>query len=263
MSAALAHIEQPAQEAEAAPPLLIAHGLFGSARNFNSLARRFATDRRVVMVDMRNHGGSPWDDDCSYAAMAGDLGGAVRELCGGRAAVLGHSMGGKAAMALALTEPGLVSSLIVADIAPVAYAHSHEGYIAAMQGVDLSRVTRRGEADPMLAEAVPEAALRAFLLQNLVIEGGVARWRLNLDALARGMGALTAWPDDLARRRFDGPALFLRGGASDYAGAQTEGAIRAQFPAAEIETVPGAGHWLHAEAPEAFATAVTGWLARG
>jgi len=248
--------------AETAPPLLIAHGLFGSARNFNALGKRLAADRRVVMVDMRNHGASPWDPDCAYTAMAGDLAAAVRDRCGGRAVVLGHSMGGKAAMALALTEPALLAGLIVADIAPVAYAHTHDGYIAAMKGVDLSRVARRSDADPMLAGAVPEPPLRAFLLQNLVIEEGRARWRINLDALERGMGTLTGWPAEWPHPAHSGPVLFLRGGASGYAGPGTEPAIRAHFPAAEIETVPGAGHWLHAEKPDAFAAAVSGWLER-
>ena len=115
----------------------------------------------------------------------------------------------------------------------------------------------------MLAAAVPEAPLRAFLLQNLVIEEGRARWRINLDALGRGMGDLTGWPDGWRRAPHAGPVLFLRGGASDYAGARTEPAIHAHFPAAEIETLPGAGHWLHAEQPDAFAAAVTRWLDRG
>jgi len=263
VSLPLAHQIHAAAEGETAPPLLIAHGLFGAARNFAGLARRLARRRRVVAVDMRNHGASPWDAACSYPALAGDLAAAVRDLCGGRASVLGHSMGGKAAMALALTEPDLLDGLIVADIAPVAYDHTHDGYVAAMAGADLSGVTRRSEVDPMLASAVLEAPLRAFLLQNLVIEEGHARWRINLDALAQGMDDLTGWPGDWPRAPHEGPALFLRGGASDYAGASTEQAIRAHFPAAEIETLPGAGHWLHAEQPDAFAGAVTRWLDRG
>ena len=262
MSLDLAQIVHAPEGPETAPPLLIAHGLFGSARNFNALGRRFARGRRVVMVDMRNHGASPWSDDCAYPAMAADLAAAVRRHCGGRAVVLGHSMGGKAAMALALSEPDLLAGLIVADIAPVAYPHSHAPYIAAMKAVDLSRVARRGDADAMLADAVPEPPLRAFLLQNLVIEQGGARWRVNLDALERAMPVLTGFPDDLPQAAHDGPALFLRGEASDYAGPETEAAIRARFPAAEIETLPGAGHWLHAERPDAFAASVTAWLDR-
>lgn len=258
----LAHIEHPAAGPETAPPLLIAHGLFGSARNFNVLGRKLATDRRVVMVDMRNHGASPWDVDCGYAAMAADLAEAVRRHCGGQGVVLGHSMGGKAAMALALSEPDLLAGLIVADIAPVKYTHTHAPYIEAMRRVYLARAGRRSDADPMLAEAVPEPALRAFLLQNLLIEEGRARWRINLDALEAGMDTLTGFPHDLPRDTWDGPALFLRGSESDYAAPSTEPAIRAMFPKAGIETVQGAGHWLHAEQPDAFLAAVEGWLAR-
>ncbi len=177
MPVTLTHLEHQAAEGKQHPPLLIAHGLFGSARNFNSLGRRLATTRRVVMVDMRNHGASPWDPDNSYPAMADDLAEAVTRLCGGRAVVLGHSMGGKAAMTLALSRPQLLAGLIVADIAPVPHEHSHLNYIKAMQAVDLARVTRRSDADPMLSGVIPEPMLRSFLLQNLVVEGGRASWR--------------------------------------------------------------------------------------
>jgi len=244
------------------PPLLIAHGLFGSARNFNTLGRKLASDRRVILADMRNHGGSPWADEMSYEAMAADLAAVIDRHAGGRAVVLGHSMGGKAAMALALTAPDSVAGLIVADIAPVAYGHSHSGYLAAMQTVDLSAVTRRSDADPMLAGAIPDPGLRAFILQNLAIEGGAGAWRLNLAALAANMEALIGWPASLAGRVHDGAALFLHGGASDYVAPEHHAAVRAQFPQARIEALPGAGHWLHAEQPGPFLAAVEGWLAR-
>ncbi|NIP75226.1 MAG: alpha/beta fold hydrolase, partial [Xanthomonadales bacterium] len=124
MAVELNHIEHPASGDETGPPLLIAHGLFGSARNFNTLGRRLAAGRRVVMVDMRNHGDSPWDKSNAYADMAADLAEAVDRLCGGRAVVLGHSMGGKAAMTMALSHPGRLAGLIVADIAPVPHEHT-------------------------------------------------------------------------------------------------------------------------------------------
>lgn len=260
MPVTLAHLEHPAADGESAPPLLIAHGLFGSARNFNSLARRLATTRRVVMVDMRNHGASPWEPDNSYPALAGDLAEAAERLCSGRAVVLGHSMGGKAAMVLALTRPELLAGLIVADIAPVPHTHSHLNYIKAMQGVDLDRVMRRSDADPMLAGAVPEPMLRSFLLQNLIVEDGRARWRLNLSALEANMAPLLDFPADLPEPAFEGPALFLHGGASPYVPPETHPRIRALFPDAEIEALAGAGHWLHAERPEAFLGKVAGWL---
>ena len=260
MPVSLIHLEHPAANGESDPPLLIAHGLFGSARNFNTLGKRLATTRRVAMVDMRNHGQSPWNKDNSYPAMAEDLAEAAERLCGGKAVVLGHSMGGKAAMTLALSRPELLAGLIVADIAPVPHTHTHLAYIEAMQAIDLSQISRRAEADSMLADAVAEPMLRSFLLQNLTVEDGRAEWRINLDALEANMAALLDFPADLPEPTFDGPAYFLHGGASPYVAPETHPRIRALFPDAEIEALPGAGHWLHAEQPEAFLGKVEGWL---
>ncbi len=260
MPVTLTHLEHPAAQGELEPPLLIAHGLFGSARNFNTLGRRLATTRRVVMVDMRNHGQSPWDPDNSYPALAEDLAEAVTRLCGGRAVMLGHSMGGKAAMTLALSRPELLAGLIVADIAPVPHEHSHLNYIKAMQAVDLAQVARRSDADPTLAGTIPEPMLRGFLLQNLVVLDGRASWRINLAALEANMAPLLDFPADLPEAAYEGPAFFLHGGASPYVAPETHPRIRALFPDAEIEALPGAGHWLHAEHPEAFVGKVEGWL---
>ncbi len=246
--------------AEANAPLVIAHGLFGSARNFNTLARKLATNRSVIMVDMRNHGESPWDDDASYAAMASDLAVLIETECSGRAVVLGHSMGGKATMALALTRPELVAGAIVADIAPVAYTHSHLGFVQSMRALDLAKISRRSDADPYLALAIPEAPLRAFILQNLVIEEGVARWRLNLKALEEGMDGLTGWPADLDSERYTGPALFLSGGNSTYMTPEFEPEAQNLFPMADFQVIPGAGHWLHAEKPAEFLASISSWL---
>jgi pimeloyl-ACP methyl ester carboxylesterase len=242
------------------PALIVAHGLFGAAKNWGSLARRMARKRTVIAVDLRNHGDSPWSDHAGYQAMAEDLAETIAREAGGRADMLGHSMGGKAGMALALTAPEAVNRLIVADIAPVDYDHAHGDYIAAMRALDLARVTRRSEADPLLAPHIPQPALRAFILQNLVIEDGAARWRPNLDALERGMEGLLSFPADLPRASWGGPALFLRGGASDYVSDRALPAIRALFPGARVETVEGAGHWLHAEKPEPFLAAVERFL---
>jgi pimeloyl-ACP methyl ester carboxylesterase len=211
---------------------------------------------------MRNHGQSPWAERNDYEAMAEDLADAIERLTEGRAAVLGHSMGGKAAMALAGTYPELVEALIVADIAPVAHEHTHLGYIRAMKAVDLDRVRRRSDADPMLAEAIPEAPLRAFILQNLVVEEGRARWRINLDALEANMDALLDFPDDLPEPAYRGPAYFLHGEKSPYVPPETHSRIRELFPEAEIEALEGTGHWLHAEKPDAFVEKVGGWLER-
>ena len=243
---------------ETRPPLLVANGLFGSARNWGSLSKRLAQTRRVLAVDMRNHGAAPWSDAHGYADMAGDLAETIVAETGGAADVLGHSMGGKAAMTLALTTPGRVGRLIVADIAPVAYGHTHAHEIEAMKKVDLSAVERRSQADRQLAPLLEDRAVRAFLLQSLATGEGGARWQLNLDALGAAMDALVGWPD--VAGRFDGPTLFLSGGASHYVRPEHHAAARALFPAAEFEAMPGAGHWLHAEQPGPFAEAALRFL---
>jgi esterase len=238
-------------------PLVIAHGLFGSARNWGAVAKRLSAGRSVVAVDLRNHGQSGWDRDHSYPALAGDLAEVVARL-GGQADVLGHSMGGKAAMVLALDRPELVRRLVVADIAPVAYGHTQTGYLEAMRGLDLEGVTRRSEADRRLAEAVPDRGVRGFLLQSLAFREAGPEWTLNLEALAAEMPGIMGFPE--GGGRFEGPVLVLRGGASDYVRPEHEAAFRRRFPDLRIETLEGIGHWLHAEAPEPFAAAVARFL---
>ena len=232
------------------PPLLIVHGLFGSGRNWRAIARRMARLRRVTTVDMRNHGDSPRADSQSYADMADDLAETIGAL-GGQADVLGHSMGGKAAMVLALSRPQLVRRLLVADIAPVAYAHSQNHLIAAMRGLDLARIGSRSQADEALSASIDSPQLRAFLLQSLDLEA--RRWRLNLDVLERDMALITGFPE--IEGRFDGPSLFLSGKDSDYVRAEHRARIKALFANARFAKIPGAGHWLHAERPRAFIAA--------
>ncbi|TCP60265.1 pimeloyl-ACP methyl ester carboxylesterase [Rhodovulum bhavnagarense] len=240
-------------------PLLIVHGLFGSARNWGVIATRLAADRPVLSVDMRNHGASAWSDRHRYPEMAADLA-EVIATHGGRADVLGHSMGGKAAMMLALTRPDLVHRLIVADIAPVPYGHTQAHLVAAMQALDLSGVTRRGQADRALSAHVEDRAVRAFLLQSLDLKASPPRWRLNLDALAAEMPHILGWPE-METGTFNGPVLFLSGAASDYVRAEHRARIKALFPAARFARIPGAGHWLHAEKPREFEAAVRAFLA--
>lgn len=234
------------------PTLLVAHGLFGSARNWGVVAKRLAEGREVVAVDMRNHGASPWHDEHSYEAMAGDL----REVMGdGRWDVLGHSMGGKAAMVLALRHPECVRRLVVADIAPAAYGHTQAPLIRAMRAVDLSAVSRRSEVRAQL-EDVPDDGTRDFLCQSLDL--GERRWSLNLDALEREMPRIMGFPD--LDGAFDGPALFLAGADSDYVRPEHHARIRTLFPAATFEAIPGAGHWLHADRPREVEAAVRRFL---
>lgn len=238
-------------------PLLIAHGLFGSARNWGAIAKRLSRQRPVVTVDMRNHGASPWHAEHGYEDMAADLA-HVLALDGRPHDVLGHSMGGKAAMALALSQPQAVRRLVVADIAPVPYGHSQIPLIEAMQAVDLEAVTQRRDADAQLLKAIPEAPVRAFLLQSLDLTGDSPRWRLNLEALRDQMDHVMGFPDPDGR--FENPTLFLSGGASDYVRPEHHEVIRPHFPEAEFETLPGVGHWLHAEAPGPFLEALERFL---
>lgn len=235
-----------------ARPLLIVHGLFGSARNWGAIAKRLSDRREVVAVDMRNHGESAWRDSHSYEDMAADLAGLLTRPTD----VLGHSMGGKAAMLLALTQPENVGKLVVADIAPVAYGHTQMPLIEAMRAVDLSKVETRRDADEQLAVHVAEPGVRAFLLQSLDVKE--RRWRLNLDVLARDMERVLSFPD--VDGRFEGPALFLTGAESDYVRAEHRDHIRAMFPKARFAKLPGAGHWLHADRPREFEEAVRVFL---
>ncbi|MTH58141.1 alpha/beta fold hydrolase [Paracoccus litorisediminis] len=237
------------------PPVLLAHGLFGSGKNLGGLARRLAQTRRVILVDMRNHGDSFHDADHSYPALAGDLAEIIRSV-GGQADVLGHSMGGKSAMMLALTHPETVRKLAVLDIAPYAYAHTQTPLIDAMEGTDLTGLKLRSAADARLAEFVPETGVRAFLLQSLDLKSEPPRWKCNLPALRAQMPNLVGWPADAPKGSFSGPALFLAGAESDYCREPQVEAIRAHFPQAKLRYFAGAGHWLHADRPVEVAEAV-------
>jgi pimeloyl-ACP methyl ester carboxylesterase len=233
-----------------ARPLLIAHGLFGSARNWGVIARRLSDRGPVVGVDMRNHGDSPWFETHSYPEMAADLAAEID----GTWDVLGHSMGGKAAMMLALTQPEKVGKLVVADIAPVAYSHTQMPVIEAMRRVDLATVRDRAEAAEQLGLEDPGVA--AFVLQSLDLKA--RRWRLNLDVLAAEMPKIVGWPE--VTGQFDGPALFLSGATSSYVRREDRDRIKALFPNASFARIPGAGHWLHAEKPREVEAAVRVFL---
>ncbi len=239
------------------PPLLIAHGLFGSARNWGAIAKRMSNDRRVVAVDMRNHGESFRADSQSYPEMAGDLAEVIGWM-GAPVDVIGHSMGGKAAMQLALTRGELVNRLVVADISPVAYGHSQSHLVQAMRDLDLDGLTARSEADRRLSMRVEDASVRAFLLQSLDLKSGPPQWRLNLDVLERDMTMITGWPG--TDGRYDGPVLFLSGAESDYVKPEDRPGIKALFPNARMAKIPGAGHWLHAEKPREFEAALRAFL---
>lgn len=232
------------------PALLIVHGLFGSGRNWGVIAKRLSDTRRVVTVDMRNHGQSPHLPGHSYPEMADDLAEVITHL-GGPVDICAHSMGGKAAMALALTRAALIRKLLIADIAPVSYGHAADqiANISAMRAVDLANLTRRAEANTQLAALGLPEELCQFFTQSLDLKN--KRWLLNLDALEAEMSKIIGWPEDLTGP-FTGPTFFLSGASSDYITAEHRPAIKQLFPKARFAKIPNAGHWLHAENPRAF-----------
>lgn len=229
-------------------PLVLVHGLFGAARNLGILTRALSQGAKVIALDLRNHGESPHGLPMDFATMAGDVVETLDSLGVSRASIIGHSLGGKTAMALALTWPEMVTRLVVMDIAPVAYDHDYEGYVQAMLAMPLSPELTRGEADQALARAVREAPMRAFLLNNLVL-GASPRWRVGLREIQAAMPDLLDWKALPGQRPYTGPALFLRGANSSYVGPEAEGMIDALFPGAVRQSIEGAAHWLHADKP--------------
>jgi len=250
--------------ASLATPILLIHGLFGSAVNWHTIVGRLhallGADRRLIVPDLRNHGQSPHDPILSYEAMAEDLIGLLDQLGIARAALVGHSLGGKVAMWLALNRPERVAALAVVDIAPVTYPARFGREIAALQKLDLRTLDSRRDADTRLVAAIPGAMMRGFLLQNLRKTEAGWGWRFNLAALPGAMAGLGTFPNAQGRQ-FPGPTAFIHGGNSDYVTAAQLPLIRTLFPHAELIAIPGAGHWVHADQPEACARALADVLA--
>jgi esterase len=243
------------QGAPTAPPLVVLHGLFGTLDNWQTLARRWAEEAglRVVSIDLRNHGRSFHSPEHSYALMADDVLALLEHLAldPARLTVLGHSMGGKVAMCLALGYPAHLAQLIVMDIAPRFSNMEHqEDIIAGLQAVDLATIQTRQQAEAALAVHVPQPGVRQFLLKNLYRrEDNSFAWRINLPAL---VASLAAVGEEIASAQpFLKPTLFVRGGKSNYITAEDKlHSIPALFPNSQVVTVPDAGHWLHAEKPD-------------
>ena len=243
------------QDDGAGRAVVVLHGLFGSLSNWKRIARQLAGERRMVTADLRNHGRSPWSDDVSYPAMAEDVAALIDRLGIDAPIIVGHSMGGKVAMTLAQQQPERVAGLVVVDIAPVVYPHSHIDLIHTLLEIDLSAIGSRKDFDAVLSASLPDPALRMFLSQNLVFDDGAYRWRINLRALAAGMDLLTGYPE-LPGAKYPGPACFVYGAESDYVMPQYLPAIRSRFPHATLQRVDGAGHWVHAEAPDRVMSAI-------
>jgi len=260
---------------DAGPRVVFLHGLFGQGRNWATIAKGLAEDgRRVTLLDLPDHGQSPWSERIDYLAMA-DRVAAELVASGEPVTLVGHSMGGKVAMQLALRHPELLRALVVVDIAPVDYPESgtrtddpgeetspFEGFITAMRAIDLDSLASRHEADEALRPAVRSSMVRAFLLQSLVRdrEGSGWRWLLNLDLLARDHAELRRFPDPPPGAVFEGPVLWLAGADSTYVLDQDRDRMSELFPATRLVRVRRAGHWVHSEQPEVFLQAVRAFL---
>lgn len=245
------------QTGDNGPNLVLLHGLFGSHENLGVLARGLAAHCRVHAVDLRNHGRSPHADTMNYPDMAADVRATMDAHGLEQAVVIGHSMGGKVAMELALTAPERVAGLVALDIAPVTYARSHDTELTVMQALDTSALASRSEADKALAAELPNPAIRQFLLKNLVRTDDGFAWRIPLDTIADAYPDLLEAPSAGTSRM---PALFIRGGASDYVTSGHEREIHERFPSAAIETIADAAHWVHIEAPEAVTERLLTWV---
>lgn len=244
---------------ETGEPIVILHGLLGSGRNWTTLAKQLGETHQVFVLDLRNHGASPWADEMTYELLASDVRQFIESQELGPVILIGHSMGGKTAMRTALDRPSLIDKLVVVDIAPVVYQHSFGGYVEAMQAINVANVSSRNEVGDRLSTVVPEAGVRAFILQNLLRKDQGFAWRVNLDSLAKAMPALMTFPSTSADQ-FGNPALFLAGANSDYVLPDHQREIMRLFPHAVTRYIDNASHWLHAEQPERFLEHVQAFL---
>ncbi len=243
-------------------PLIILHGMLGSLDNWQTLGKKLAEHFMVYLVDQRNHGRSPHAESHTYPEMAEDLRAFMEANWIHEAHLIGHSMGGKTAMQLALDHPELVEKLVVVDMAPRAYEPGHNLIFEGLCAIDVQEAASREEADDMLAEHIPQPSIRQFLLKNLRRNGKNGfRWKMNLEVIKR------EYPEILkavtGKHPFPGPALFAYGEDSDYVVPDDAPDIRALFPKAELRGIPGAGHWVHAEAPHALLEALLDFLGEG
>ena len=243
----------------AGPRVAFLHGLFGQGRNWTQIAKALAgpdgTGARALLVDLPDHGRSPWTDAFSYEAYAARVAATLDAVAPGeRWVVVGHSLGGKVSMVLALTRPELVASLVVVDIAPKGYGSLDRftGYIGEMRRLPLGELTSRADAEARFAE--PDPGVKAFLLQNLRRAGTDWSWQVNLDLVhadaERGPASLIAGFPDLGGASWDGPVVWLAGAESHYVRDDDVPAMRALFPRTRLVRVRGAAHWVHSDAPE-------------
>ncbi|OYN86595.1 alpha/beta fold hydrolase [Parenemella sanctibonifatiensis] len=241
-----------------AATVVFLHGLFGQGRNWNEIAKQLPSGWRGLMIDLPNHGHSPWTEDFSYLQMADQTAETIRAKTTGPVVVVGHSMGGKVAMQLALRHPDLVRALVVVDISPSSATSSFDVYVEAMRSIDLTAITSRGEADQAMTDLVPSATVRGFLLQNLRREGQGWRWQQNLDLLGGSLDQIGDWP--ATDGSYPGPVLWVAGDQSDYITEADREPMEALFPAVRLTTIKQAGHWVHSEQPAIFVQVLRAFL---
>lgn len=254
----LNYMEMGPEQASDSLPLVVIHGLLGSADNWRTHVKAWQQNRRVIAVDLRNHGRSPHVDGMTYSEMTHDVLALMDHLSIDQAHVLGHSMGGKVAISLACLAPERVASLVVADIAPVAYQHGHDDVFAALQEVEKGKPANRRDADALLAKHVDSRPVRLFLATNLERssdkEAPHMSLRVGLAQIMQGYPDVIAAP--AGEPAYEGPSLVLRGADSDYVSDERIPAVKEWLPKARIVTLKEAGHWLHADQPQAFQQAV-------
>lgn len=239
-------------------PLVLMHGLFGSADNWRSMARYFSRFYRVISVDLRNHGRSPHSDTQDFVSMAAD----IEQLCGDlglhKVHVIGHSLGGKVAMQFAAEQPAWVEKLVVVDISPRRYFSEHTPLMDAMLALDLNSLGSRTAVDEALSEKVRDKSVRQFLLMNLQSDDNGLYWRINLPALKANYQQLMAPVcEDMT---VSADSLFVYGGSSEYVTAEDRSLIKHHFPQAQFQAIEKAGHWVHAERPQQFKQVVEDFL---
>lgn len=236
------------------PRVAFLHGLFGQGRNWTGVGKALADAARVLLVDLPDHGRSPWSAKFSYSGLAERVAGFLTARAPGEAwTLVGHSMGGKVAMLVALIRPELVQRLCVVDVSPVTSpaVGSFDHYVEALRGLDLTGVDDRESADRLLRPMIADAGVRGFLLQNLRRDTTAAsgwRWQMNLDLLGDSLAQIADWPT--VDGRYDGPVLWLAGARSDYVQDANVPAMRALFPRVRLVRINDAGHWVHADQPD-------------
>ena len=240
-----------------APLLVILHGLFGSSANWSSVARELSASYQVFNVDLRNHGQSAHTETMGYEQMAADVLALLSSLSR-PVTLMGHSMGGKVAMWLALNHPECVEKLIIVDIAPVTYKHDYEWIFDALESLDLAKLKDRKQADELMAKQLPDPMLRGFLLQNLRRDEGCWSWRINFPVIRAALDEIMGFPEALLT--YPGSSLFIAGEQSEFIAAAGQEQIKRLFPVANVVTVKNAGHWIHAEQPKAFMEVVWPFL---